>query len=255
MNGNRLLKMSGQIKKKIADWNRLFVKSNPQEVIRYFMNYYGKQVAFSSSLGAEDQIITHMIAGFNKNATIFTLDTLLLFPETYDLIRVTENRYGIKIQVYTPDAKKVQKMVNRKGINLFYESIQNRKLCCDIRKMEPLKRALKGLEAWICGLRRKQCITRNKMQMIEWDGNHQILKINPIIHWNETEMWAYIRQNDIPYNSLHDQNFRSIGCQPCTRAVGPGEDARAGRWWWESPQTKECGLHGIGKLCRRRSKM
>ena len=134
-------------------------------------------------------------------------------------------------------------MVNSKGINLFYESIENRKLCCNIRKIEPLKRAFKGLKVWICGLRREQAVTRQNMQMVEWDNENQLIKINPLINWKEDDIWNFINKQGIPYNKLHDNGFPSIGCQPCTRSISKEEDVRAGRWWWENPETKECGLH------------
>jgi phosphoadenosine phosphosulfate reductase len=235
------------IQQQITEWNDRFKESEPEEVIGFFLSYYGQKVAFSSSLGAEDQVITHMIADINKSTTIFTLDTGRLFPETYDLINATSSRYNINIEIYFPDAELVQEMVKKKGINLFYESIENRKLCCSVRKLEPLKRAFKGLDAWICGLRRDQSVTRHEVQMVEWDENNQMVKINPLINWNEEMVWTFIRANSVPFNRLHNHGFPSIGCQPCTRAILPGEDVRAGRWWWENPDTKECGLHSRQK--------
>lgn len=216
---------------------------SPQEVIAWFLNDFEGKVAFSTSLGAEDQAITKMIADIDKTADIFTLDTGRLFPETYDLMDRTAKKYDITIRVMFPDAAQVEEMVNSKGINLFYDSIENRKLCCHIRKIEPLKRAFKGLDAWICGLRREQAITRKDMKLVEWDENNGLIKVNPLIDWTEEHLWEYIKQNNVPYNTLHDKGFPSIGCQPCTRAIMPGEDVRAGRWWWENPETKECGLH------------
>ena len=156
---------------------------------------------------------------------------------------VTKSRYKINIDVYFPIAEKIQKMVNEKGINLFYDSVENRKECCFIRKIEPLQRAFKGLDAWICGLRRDQSVTRQDMKLVEWDDNNKLIKINPLIDWSEEHLWDYIKENNVPYNKLHDKGFPSIGCQPCTRAIEKGEDVRAGRWWWENPETKECGLH------------
>ena len=235
--------MNIKLQQEITEWNERFRESEPEEVIKFFLSFYKKKVSFSSSLGAEDQVITHLIANIDKSATIFTLDTGRLFPETYDLIHATCNRYSINIQIYFPDAELVQQMVNKKGINLFYESVENRKLCCSVRKLEPLKRAFKGLDAWICGLRRDQSITRHDVQMIEWDESNQLVKINPLINWTEGQVWEFIRANSVPFNRLHDKGFPSIGCLPCTRAILPGEDVRAGRWWWENPDTKECGLH------------
>lgn len=223
--------------------NEQLTGKSPQEVIAWFLNDFEGKVAFSTSLGAEDQAITKMIADIDKAADIFTLDTGRLFPETYDLMDRTAKKYDITIRVMFPDAARVEEMVNSKGINLFYDSVENRKLCCHIRKIEPLKRAFKGLDAWICGLRREQSVTRKDMKLVEWDENNGLLKVNPLIDWTEAHLWEYIKQNHIPYNPLHDKGFPSIGCQPCTRAIMPGEDVRAGRWWWENPETRECGLH------------
>ena len=223
--------------------NEQLAGKSPQEVIAWFLNDFEGKVAFSTSLGAEDQAITKMIADIDKTAHIFTLDTGRLFPETYDLMDRTAKKYDITIRVMFPDAARVEEMVNSKGINLFYDSVENRKLCCHIRKIEPLKRAFKGLDAWICGLRREQSVTRKDMKLVEWDENNGLLKVNPLIDWTEEHVWEYIRENHVPYNPLHDKGFPSIGCLPCTRAIMPGEDVRAGRWWWENPETKECGLH------------
>jgi len=184
-----------------------------------------------------------MIAAIDKNTQIFTLDTGRLFPETYSLIERTNNKYKTKIQIFFPDYHEVEQMVHEKGINLFYDSVENRKLCCSIRKTQPLQRALKNAEAWICGLRKEQSVTRQDLDVIEWDANNDLLKINPLINWTEKQVWDYIKTNHIPYNKLHDKGFPSIGCQPCTRAIEPGEDIRSGRWWWENPEHKECGLH------------
>ncbi|MCK5776564.1 MAG: phosphoadenylyl-sulfate reductase [Bacteroidales bacterium] len=215
----------------------------PQELISWFLDKYQENIAFSNSMGAEDQVIMDMICKIDKSATIFTLDTGRTFPETFDLIDRSNKRYGINIKVYFPEADRIEAMVNKKGVNLFYESIENRKECCHIRKIEPLTRAFSGLDAWICGLRREQSITRKDVAAVEWDENNNLLKINPLIDWTEEEVWQYIKENNVPYNKLHDQGFPSLGCQPCTRAIEKGEDVRAGRWWWEDPDSKECGLH------------
>jgi len=201
------------------------------------------EVTFATSLGAEDQVITHIIAVNKLPISIFTLDTGRLFPETYDLIEKTQARYDIRLQICFPDASEVEEMVSRKGINLFYHSIENRKLCCAIRKTYPLQKALKGNKIWITGLRRQQAVTRTTLRKIETDPLHGMLKLNPLIDWTEKQVWQFIRENRIAYNTLHDKGFPSIGCQPCTRAVAPDEDIRAGRWWWENPEQKECGLH------------
>ncbi len=227
----------------IKELQNLVENKSPEEIIKIFIEKFQDRIAFSSSLGAEDQVITDMISKINKSTKIFTLDTGRVFPETYDLIDRTSKRYKIPIQVYFPDAKQVEEMVNEKGINLFFESIENRKLCCHIRKIEPLKRAFKGLDVWICGLRRDQSVTRTDAQIVEWDEANGLIKLNPIVDWTEEEVWDYIKENRVPYNRLHDKGFPSVGCQPCTRAIEEGEDTRAGRWWWENPETKECGLH------------
>ncbi|MCD4745784.1 MAG: phosphoadenylyl-sulfate reductase [Bacteroidales bacterium] len=232
------------MKEKIVnELNKQLQNASPEEVILFFLNKYKEKIAFSSSLGAEDQVLTEMIASINSTVRIFTLDTGRLFPETYDLIQKTNSRYKINIEIFFPNAKNVENMVNHKGINLFYESIENRKLCCHTRKIEPLQRAFKGLDAWICGLRKEQSVTRTDCKLIEWDKQNQIIKVNPLIDWTDNMVWDYIKQKNIPYNILHDKGFPSIGCQPCTRAIKQGDDIRSGRWWWEQPEYKECGLH------------
>ncbi len=227
----------------LSELQKLVQNKSPQEIIQLFSKKFKNRIAFSNSFGAEDQVITDMISKIDKSLKIFTLDTGRLFPETYDIIERTSKRYGIPIQIYFPDALQVEKMVNEKGVNLFFESIENRKLCCHIRKIEPLKRAFQDLDVWICGLRKSQSITRNEVQIVEWDENNGLIKLNPIVDWTEEQVWAYIQENKVPYNRLHDKGFPSVGCQPCTRAIEKGEDLRAGRWWWENPETKECGLH------------
>ncbi len=230
-------------KEKVVQYNQHFKDKVPEEILSYLIEQHPGKVQFSSSMGAEDQVITHMLSEITSDPPIFTLDTGRLFYETYELIHKTNNRYGIHIRIMFPDAGKVEEMVNSKGINLFYESIENRKLCCHIRKIEPLRRALKGQEIWITGLRREQSPTRTGLQYVEWDKDNRILKVNPLLEWSEAMVWDFIRANKVPYNSLHDKGFPSLGCQPCTRAIMPGEDIRAGRWWWENPDSKECGLH------------
>lgn len=215
----------------------------PQEAIEWFLKEFNNKIALSNSMGAEDQVLTDMICKIDKSTQIFTLDTGRIFPETYDLMDRTNKKYNIKIQVYFPDSEQVERMVNKKGINLFFESVENRKECCHIRKIEPLKRAFSGLDVWICGLRHDQSITRTDVDMVEWDENNGLVKFNPIVDWSKKQMWDYIKENKVPYNRLHDQGFPSIGCQPCTRAIDKDEDIRAGRWWWENPESKECGLH------------
>lgn len=220
------------------------LEGKPAEVILdYLFNSYEGKAGFSSSLSIEDQVITHMLSIINKSAYIFTLDTGRLFPETYDLIDLTTKKYNLTIKIFTPNTEEVQKMVNTKGINLFYDSIENRKLCCHVRKLEPLGRAFSGLNAWVSGIRKGQANTRKDMKSIEWDEKNNLIKVNPLIDWTEQQVWDYIHENNVPFNSLHKKGYPSIGCQPCTRAVSEGEDIRAGRWWWENPDSRECGLH------------
>lgn len=230
-------------KEEISTLNEALQGASPQEVLAQVLQKFGDKIALSSSLGAEDQVLTDMLMKINPKARIFTLDTGRLFPETYDLIDRTSRKYKTKIEVFFPEHQKVEKMVNEKGINLFYESVENRKFCCHLRKIEPLQRAFAELDAWICGLRAGQAVTRKDIALVEWDENNGLVKVNPLASWSEEQVWAYIHEHKVPYNVLHDKGFPSIGCQPCTRAVEPGEDVRAGRWWWENPDTKECGLH------------
>jgi len=227
----------------ISELNEKLIDQPADEVLRFFIREFNGRLGFSTSLGAEDQVITQIIANIDPSVYIFTLDTGRMFPETYDLLDVTRQRYKVRIKVFFPEFNAVEKMVNGKGINLFYESIENRKLCCHIRKIEPLGRALENVDVWISGLRREQSVTREDLALVEWDHALQKIKLNPLIDWKSEDLWKYIRQNNIPYNPLHDKGFPSIGCQPCTRAIDPGEDIRAGRWWWEHPEMKECGLH------------
>lgn len=203
---------------------------------------FPQETVFSTSLGQEDQVLTEMIASGKLPVRIFTLDTGRLFYEHYDLLEKTNARYKINIDVYFPEAPDVEAYVKANGVNGFYESVENRKACCFIRKVKPLNRALKGAKVWITGLRGEQSDNRKDMKMIEWDADRGLYKFNPLIRWSYDEMIDYIRQKNIPYNPLHDKGFISIGCAPCTRAIEPGEDPRAGRWWWEVSH-KECGLH------------
>jgi phosphoadenosine phosphosulfate reductase len=200
------------------------------------------KVTFSTSLGQEDQVITELIASKNLPIQIFSLDTGRLFPETLDLLARTEAKYQTRISLYYPETSSVENLVAEIGINGFYDSVENRKSCCYVRKVEPLKRALGGNDVWVTGLRAEQSANRSEMKRLEWDEANQILKYNPLLDWSFEELISYIETNKIPYNTLHDQGFISIGCAPCTRAISPGEDPRAGRWWWEESK-KECGLH------------
>ena len=237
------MKLKEDKKEWIAGLNKKLETKTPQEVLKYFLTEFKGKIVLSSSMGAEDQVLTDMVMAIDRKTRIFTLDTGRLFPETLDIIDVTNKKYDIKIEVFFPDYKSVEKMVVEKGINLFYDSIENRKLCCHVRKIEPVKRALNGLEVWISGLRKDQSLNRFNTELVEWDENNGLIKLNPLLKWREQDVWEYIKENDIPYNKLHDQDFPSIGCQPCTRAVKKGEDSRSGRWWWEEPEHNECGLH------------
>lgn len=202
-----------------------------------------EKLTFSTSLGYEDQIITHYISNKNINTKLFSLDTGRLFPETYSVLQKTIERYKLSIQIYFPETKSVEDLLTEKGPLSFYESVENRKECCLIRKVEPLKRALKGYTIWITGIRKEQSKDRGDMEQIEWDSSNQIIKVHPLFFWTLEEVKNYIKEQNIPYNTLHDKGFVSIGCQPCTRSVKEGEDFRAGRWWWEDATKKECGLH------------
>ena len=201
------------------------------------------QVTFSTSFSYEDQVITNEILANGLPVKIFTLDTGRMFAETYSVWNSTNEKYNTKIKAYYPKADALQEFVEAKGPNSFYESVDNRKQCCFIRKVEPLKRALAENAVWITGLRAEHSSDRHDLPILEWDESNQVIKYHPILHWNTEEVKAYISKNHVPYNPLHDKGFVSIGCAPCTRAMKPGEDFRAGRWWWEDADKKECGLH------------
>ena len=225
------------LKKKTVGFNAI-------EIIKFSYQEFGNRVNFASSLGEEDQVITDIISKTASKIEIFTLDTGRLYQESHDLLAKTQKRYNnLKYKIYSPDTSAVEKMVQECGINLFYESVQNRKLCCGIRKVEPLQRALKNVDAWISGLRREQSLTRKDVETFEWDDANGKIKINPLALWTLDDVRKYIAENKIDVNVLHAKGFVSIGCAPCTRAIKPGEDIRAGRWWWEQPEHKECGLH------------
>lgn len=212
------------------------------EALEMICELFPGKVVFSSSLGQEDQVITDAIFKNDLPVKIFTLDTGRLFSESYELLERTTARYKKPIRVYFPEASDVEEFVTTKGVNSFYESVENRKECCNIRKVKPLSRALQGAEVWITGVRAEQSDTRKDMPMIEWLEDKQLYKFNPLLHWTYAEVVDYLKEFYVPYNPLHDKGFISIGCAPCTRAIEPGEDPRAGRWWWEASQ-KECGLH------------
>lgn len=222
--------------------NTTLASLDAPERLKLISSQFSEGVVFSTSLGQEDQVITHFISRQKLPVKIFTLDTGRLFQETYDLLDKTIARYKVPVAIYFPEAARVEGMVNVKGPNSFYESVENRKECCFIRKVEPLNRALKDAAVWITGLRAEQSDNRHNLPFAEWDEAHQLIKVNPILDWTLDQMLAFISKENIPYNILHDKGFPSIGCAPCTRAVEPGEDIRAGRWWWEASK-KECGLH------------
>jgi phosphoadenosine phosphosulfate reductase len=231
-------------KEEAADLNRRLEKASPQEVLRWALDAFPGSISLAWS-GAEDVAVLDMMAKIDPRKTrVFTLDTGRLNPETYALIDEVRAKYGIAVDVVFPDSAAVESMVREKGVNLFYHALENRKLCCQVRKVEPLNRVLKGLDGWITGLRRSQSVTRGKLEKVEVDPAHdRIAKINPLADWSTAQVFEYLAANGVPKNALHDQGYPSIGCAPCTRAVKPGEDERAGRWWWENPEHKECGLH------------
>lgn len=220
-------------------------KLSPEDGLAWISKEFSGLSKFSSALGLEDQIITDWIGRQKLAISIFTLDTGRLFQETYDLLDLTQKKYGIRFQLLFPDNKKVEELVYQKGINSFYDSVGNRKECCRLRKVEPLNRALQDVAIWITGIRADQSANRQQMQMVEWDENYQLIKYNPLLNWTTGQVNTYVEVNKIPVNSLHKKGFASIGCAPCTRALFPGESERAGRWWWEN-SAKECGLHQIG---------
>lgn len=213
-----------------------------EETFTFLANEYKGKVVFSTSFGQEDQVITHLIGQNDLSINIFTLDTGRLFQETYDVFHKTLKKYKKEIKVYFPEASEVENLLNQKGPNSFYESVENRKECCFIRKVAPLTKALKGNAIWITGLRAEQSENRSDLALFEYDAHFGIIKFNPLLKWTLEEVQKYIDDNNVPQNALHKQGFVSIGCAPCTRAIAPGEDIRAGRWSWESSH-KECGLH------------
>lgn len=226
-----------------ADLNLKFKDSSAEEVLKYFLNEFKDKAALSSSFGVEDQVLTHMMMGLGYRTNIFTLDTGRLHPQTYDVMDATNLKYNINIKVCFPDAASVEELYLCQGVNGFYESLENRKECCYVRKIEPLQRALEKLDVWITGLRASQSVTREDLNIVEYDETNKVIKVNPLLNWSEKDVWDFVKQNRVPYNKLHDEGYPSIGCAPCTRAVAQGEDVRSGRWWWENPEHKECGLH------------
>lgn len=231
------------MKEKLTEIAERIKNLDPVEALRFFASQYPGKIVFSTSFGWEDQVITHMIFANDIPIEVFTLETGRLFPETYYVWNRTLEIYKRPIHAYFPDAQALQQMVDKKGPSSFYESVENRKECCGIRKLEPLRRALKGNNLWVTGIRSSQSVNRHDMTNLEWDEQNQMIKFHPIFFWSLDEVKEYIKENNIVYNTLHDKGFPSIGCAPCTRAVSVGEDFRAGRWWWEDQSKKECGLH------------
>ena len=230
--------------RRLADnYNSEFTDQTIIQKIKQLTDNHPKKVIFTTSFGYEDQVITDMIFRNDLPVEVVTLDTGRMFEETYKVFRSTLERYGKSIKAFFPPTGKVEKLLSEKGPFSFYESLENRKECCHIRKVIPLKRALNGNEIWITGLRASQSEHRSDLHEFEWDEGNKILKFNPLINWSLGEVKDYVKENNVPYNVLHDKGFVSIGCEPCTRAIKPGEDFRAGRWWWEQSSGKECGLH------------
>jgi len=235
------------LKDKLSQLQNQSKNYSAEQIIQLAFDEFGPRVNFASSLGEEDQVITDMISRVAPAIEVFTLDTGRLFVETYELMAKTKKRYPMPFKVYYPKTQDVENMVAAKGINLFYESVENRKLCCGVRKVEPIGRALKNVDAWICGLRREQSVTRTGVETFEWDEANQKIKINPLVSWSLDQVRKYIREHNVDVSPLHAKGFVSIGCSPCTRAIKEGENIRAGRWWWENPEQKECGLHNNPK--------
>jgi len=238
--------MENTLQVHISNLNNQIKGLSIADSLKLLTNLFPKKVTFSTSFSIEDQVIAHDILDNHIPVSIFTLDTGRLFAETYYVWTTTNEKYNTKIKAYYPSRELLEDYLNEKGPNAFYESVENRKGCCYIRKVEPLKRALHGQAVWVTGLRAEHSAERKNLQLIEWDENNQVIKYNPLLHWPTAAVREYINEHDIPYNTLHDKGFVSIGCAPCTRAIKPGEDFRAGRWWWEESSKKECGLHEAG---------
>ncbi|NOX89173.1 MAG: phosphoadenylyl-sulfate reductase [Calditrichaeota bacterium] len=229
---------------KLNLYREILSEKTASEILEWAFDEFGDdKIILATAFGVESQIITDILVKSKRPFRVFTIDTGRLFQETYDVMQKSMEKYGIKYEVYAPDAGDLAKLIGEHGPNLFYESIENRKKCCEIRKVRPLEKALSSVDAWITGLRQEQSQHRRTVQLIDWDHLHGIYKLNPLANWSEKEVWDYVKENDVPYNRLVHCGFKSIGCAPCTRPVGPGEDERAGRWWWEQDGPKECGLH------------
>ena len=228
----------------VKNLNREFEGSSPEDILAWASGNLGRSVALATSFQVQGMVVLDMFAKADPKARIFTLDTGRLHSHTYDVMDRTREKYNINIEVLFPDTAEVEEMVSSRGVNLFYKSVENRRLCCQVRKTNPLNGYLKTLDAWITSIRADQTEQRAESSKFEIDYLHgRMLKINPILDWTIDQVWDYVRKNDVPYNKLHDMGYPSIGCAPCTRAVEEGEDPRAGRWWWEQDSDKECGIH------------
>jgi phosphoadenosine phosphosulfate reductase len=230
--------------------NTRFAHASAQQIVAFALEHYGARLVLASSFSVEDCALIDLAARIDADVRVITLDTGRLHQETYETLERVRRRYDVDVEVYFPRTDSVETLVRLKGPSSFYGSVEDRKECCFLRKVEPLRRALATSDAWATGLRREQSVTRTQLSPFELDDNNgpgrPLVKINPLHAWSHDDVWTYVEQNRVPYNPLHDRGFPSIGCAPCTRAVEPGEDQRAGRWWWESPEYKECGLHGRG---------
>ncbi len=224
--------------------NQRFETCTAREILAWGLDTFGDRLVVASSFGAEDVVLIDIAASIRADVRVFTLDTGRLHQQTYDVMDAIMGRYDLQLEVMSPDTVTLQELIRAKGPNSFYASVDDRRECCNVRKLQPLRRALNTADAWVTGLRRDQAVTRTETPFIEVDdANGGILKLNPLARWSNDDVWAHIHENVVPYNRLHDQGFPSIGCAPCTRPVKPEEDIRAGRWWWEQPEHKECGLH------------
>jgi len=221
--------------------------ASAEQVLAWAERRFGARAAIASSFGVEDMVLIDLARQHAPSLRVFTLDTGRLPPETYELMETVRKRYGLEVETFFPERARVEALQSAHGYFSFKQSIESRKQCCGLRKVEPLNRALAGREAWLTGLRREQSVTRTGVEVVELDADHGgLVKLNPLAGWSSKQVWAYVRENGVPYNVLHDRGYPSIGCAPCTRAVKPYEDERAGRWWWESAENRECGLHVRG---------
>lgn len=235
---------SSSLGRDIVALNAELAAMSTEAMVAWAAKEFGASLTFACSFGAEDMVLLDLLLKAQPKASVFVLDTGRLHQETYDLIEKARERYSRSFDVYAPDTRALEALLSEFGPNSFYSSVDARKACCHIRKVEPLSRALAGRRAWLTGLRREQSITRAELSLAEIDEAHGgILKLNPLVDWSESRVWDYIRSHNLPYNALHDRGYPSIGCVPCTRAIRRIEDLRAGRWWWESPEHRECGLH------------